>query len=329
MTASAFIFDQLCQLLDDTGTGWSLGTFGAIAEFNRHEQEDASLARQANTAEVVTSLGAIRILDNTYARLLPYESLSKLKNAWSQGIVICLPASDATMAGNTVITDLGTDEDAITPAGGSRFFDLGLAVPHVDFCVRTNDPTLIHVLQKHTGTALLTAGDSVSSAIRAAGAVRVFRSRLGRIEVYQDIPPDSPASHTPTGPHTHLIMDLLARGRTHAANIPVANGWLPCLAAYPPNPIRAGNGDLKSFDHETFRRFQSLITTFSSPEVATIKRQVFDAIDGGKLPDSLRPPTTRMERTALRVALRQCHHLHGSSDILDRWKAVYEPTGRQ
>jgi len=329
MTAPPSSFDQLCQFLDDPQTGWSLGTFGAIAEFSREPPENAPLMRDQNTVGIVTLRGAIRIKRHPATRILPYEILSKLPNAWSQGVMICLPLSDAAMTGNTLITDIGTDDDALSVNDGARFFDLGLGVSHVDFCIRTDDPALVCILEKHSGTAFSDVGETVINAIREACPVRIFRSQLGRIEVYQPIPSDSADDHTPVGPHTHVIAELLAHGRTHAANVPVPDGWLPCLAAFPPNPIRTGDGDLQSFDQEAFDRFQTLINKFSPPELSGIKQHVFDAITTGKMPDAVAPPTTRAERTALRVALRQCHHLHGPSDILKRWKVAYEPTGRQ
>jgi len=329
MTTPPSSFDQLCQFLDDPQTGWSLGTFGAIAEFNRKASEDAPLTRDQSTVGIVTSRGAIRIKRHPATRILPYEILSKLPNAWSQGVMICLPLSDAAMAGNALITDIGTDDDALTVNDGARFFDLGLGVSHVDFCIRTDDPALVRVLERYSGLAFSDVGETVISAIREVCPVRVFRSQLGRIEVYQRIPPDTSDSRTPVGPHTHVIAELLAHGRTHAANVPVPDGWLPCLAAYPPNLIRTGDGDLQSFDQEAFDRFQDLINRFSPAELSGIKQQVFDAINTGKMPDAVASPTTRAERTALRVTLRQYHQLHGASDILKRWKAVYEPTGRQ
>ena len=329
MTTPPSSSDQLCQFLDDPHTGWSLGTFGAFAEFSREASEDAPLTRDQNTIGIVTSRGATSIGRHPATRILPYEILSKLPNAWSQGVMICLPQSDAAMAGNALITDIGTDTEALVGDSDARFFDLGLGVHHVDFCIRTDDPALVRLLERHSGTAFSDVGETVIGAIREACPVRVFRSQLGRIEVYQRIPSESADDHTPAGPNTLVIAELLAHHRTHAANIPVPEGWLPCLAAYPPNPIRAGDGDIQSFNQEAFYRFQDLINWFAPPELSGIKQQVFDAVSTGKMPEAVASPKTRAERTALRVALRQYHQLHGPSGILDSWKAVYEPTGRQ
>ena len=70
---------------------------------------------------------------------------------------------------------------------------------------------------------------------------RVFISRLGRIEVYQPIPP--PSGKSPEGPHTHVLPRLLKSGRTHPATEPVPEGWIPCAHLYPPHPARDGLGE--------------------------------------------------------------------------------------
>jgi hypothetical protein len=55
-------------------------------------------------------------------------------------------------------------------------------------------------------------GNPAMGMILAANPHRVFISRLGRIEVYQPIPP--PSGKSPEGPHTHVLPRLLKSGRT-------------------------------------------------------------------------------------------------------------------
>ena len=69
---------------------------------------------------------------------------------------------------------------------------------------------------------------------------RVFISRIGRIEVYQPIPP--PSGKSPDGPHTHVLPKLLKSGRTHAATEPIPEGWIPCAHLYPQHPARDAGG---------------------------------------------------------------------------------------
>lgn len=326
MTSSESVFNEQCQSLNDSQTGWSIGTFGAIAEFNRQPEETVSIMQNSNCATAVTNLGSLQLNHHPEACFLPYESLSKFKTAWSQGVVICLPEIMAHMANNAVITDMGEDDGALSNIDGGRLFDLGLSVFHVDTCVRTNDQSLIRTMEKYTGTRLFGEDNAVFEILREANPARVFQSKLGRIEVYQPIPSPDSGSVTPDGPHTHLMPELLAYNRTHAANIPVPKGWLPCLALYPPNPIRNGFGDIIPFDHGAFERFQDLIQRYASSEIADVKAKTFEMIEAGNPPKTLSHPTTRAERTALRIALRQVYHLHGPSDCLAEWVSVYEPT---
>ena len=88
--------------------------------------------------------------------------------------------------------------------GGPRdpsLFDLGLGALQADFCVRIDD--------RDTGRATARACSAAPCSspaiprwemILAANPHRVFISQLGRIEVYQPIPP--PSGKSPEGPHT-------------------------------------------------------------------------------------------------------------------------------
>jgi len=330
MSVERVVFRQLQQFVDDPDTGWSLGTFGALAEFSREQCEPAIRTVGPERTELRTDRGAVRLLDHPQARIIPYEILSRFDNAWSQGVMICLPEHCCRMAGHTVITDLGTFGSAIHPdLRDLRMFDLGLGVTHMDFCIGTDDNDLIGVLQAATGRNFLSDPASLTDVIIATNPVRLCRSRVGQIEVYQPIPVANGDEETPDGPHTHLLPALLTHNRTHTANIPIPPGWRPAVAAYPPNPTRAPDGSLRTFDRSAFAAFQFLIESFAPDPIRAIKRNVFRAIEQGNPPKSVRPPTGRQERTALRVALRQCHHLYGPSDTLAAWKTVYEPTGRQ
>ncbi len=329
MTSSRADYSKQCEFLDDPQTGWSVGTFGAIAEFNRYTEESVSITHDGDFSLAITDLGALQIKHHPKARILPYECLSKLDNAWSQGVVINLPMAAARMSNNCVITDMGDDSEVLLTNSAGRLFDLGLGIPHIEACIRTDDQSLIKVLETYAETPLFGEDKTILAALHEASPARIFRSKLGRIEVYQAIPSSASNDVTPHGPHTHLMPELLAHNRTHAANIPVPEGWVPCFAFYPPNPIRNGDGDIMPFDRDAFDRFQNLIQRHSAPEISKIKRDTLDALAAGKSPQLQPVPSSRAERTALRIALRQFYHLRGPSDILSQWKSLYEPTGRQ
>ena len=80
-------------------------------------------------------------------------------------------------------------------------FDLGLGALQADFCVRISDHGLAARLREYAGRSLFEPGNPAMAMILAANPHRVFISRLGRIEVYQPIPP--PSGKSPEGPHTH------------------------------------------------------------------------------------------------------------------------------
>ena len=131
---------------------------------------------------------------------------------------------------------------------------------------------------------------------------RVFISRIGRIEVYQPIPPASGKS--PDGPHTHVLPKLLKSGRTHAATEPIPEGWIPCAHLYPAHPVRDGTRP-ESFDAASHESFQRMIERFGLPDGVAIKRRVMDAIKADEPPSDLAIAHDRHGRTNVRIALRQ------------------------
>jgi len=315
----------LDQHLDDPATGWSIGAFGALAEFARAGDEPAERLSGDGWVGLASPLGAMRVHLDDRTHLIPYEALSKFRTAWSQGVVACLAEDDAAMAGKETITEVGADAHALDEAAKSEvLFDLGLGIRHVDCCVRTADADLLAVLRRCAGRPPFDGGEEALAAIKAASPARIFRSRLGRIEVYQAIPSGGGAA-TPTGPHTHVMPRLLKHRRDHAATLPVPAGLVPALALYPPNPIRAGNGGVRDFDRAAHDAFQELMRRFAAPEIMAAKRLAWDAVADGRGPDGLDLPTDRHARTALRVALRQAYHTDGPSSVLARWTEAVEP----
>ena len=81
---------------------------------------------------------------------------------------------------------------------------------------------------------------SAMGIILATNPHRVFLSRLGRVEVFQPIPP--PDGKSPDGPHTHVLPGLLRHRRTHPATEPIPDGLVPCAHVYPPHPAKDGMG---------------------------------------------------------------------------------------
>jgi hypothetical protein len=312
----AAVAAEIDTAVRDAATGWSLGTFGALAEFHRGESEAAEIAADGLGWRVATKAGAIQVTRNAKARLLPYEMLSKLPTAWSQGVLVCLPAKAADIEGSAGVGEVGRE------AGGT-LFDIGLGVKHLKPCIRTEDKALKRLLRRHAGTPFVELPHDAMAAIKAAQPARVFISALGRIEVTAEIPAHD--GSTPLGPHTHVMPALLAKKRGQSANIPVPRGWVTVIAFYPPNPLRDAMGELKSFDAARHDEFQALFRRFAPSNIAAAKRLALDALAAGKAPDESKLPRSRAERTALRVALRQFRQTTGATPNWRRWTEACDP----
>ena len=312
--------------LGDTQSGWNIGTFGAIAEFNHHGDDPARVTPTDDGGVLVGERGGIRVAVPPGARAVAYEGVSARVDAWTHGLSLCLPADAAAMGDRDRVTDMGADEDALRDGDrGGRLFDLGLAIPHVDFCVRTADADLIRTLEAACGGSIFD-GDAMA-VIKVASPHRVGLSRLGRIEVYQGIGSSGRGVPTPEGPHTHVLPDLLRHRRTHSANTPIPDGWLPCLNLHPANPLRDRLGEPRAFDAAAYNRFQGLIERYAPDGYAAEKARIAAAVRGDEAADGFAPPATRHGRLAAAVQLRQLGHTDGESSTLASYQVAFGRRG--
>lgn len=313
MTAAP-IAELLMRYLQDTEAGWSCGAFGAIAEFQRSPEEPVRF-EQENGLAAITARGAIRIAPAPVPRAIAYELTSRDPALWQHGLALCLAEAECAMAERRVLTELGPDQEALRLEDREAIlFDLGLGVRQADICVRSADPQVIARLRAGSGRQLLEPGNSLGAEIAALSPHRVFRCRFGRVEVYQPIP--APGGRSPDGPHTHLLPKLLAHGLTHAANLPIPAGWVPCMTLFPANPLRDGAGERREFDAASFRAFEALWAEFGDPALVAVKRQALSAIrSGAAFPE----PETREGRMVAEVAKRQAawHDRVGSADSVE------------
>jgi len=319
MTAA---FDLLRREIANPDTQWSLGTFGAIAEFSRDRDEPVRLVQSDDAVSAVTSRGAIAIMPHPASRPFASEGITRT-GGWSQRVALCLPEDDCAMNRRTALTEIGPDHEAAREEDrGSILFDLGLGALQADFCVRVGDRSLAARLREHAGRAVFEAGNPAMGMILAANPHRVFISRLGRIEVYQPIPP--PSGKSPEGPHTHLLPRLLQSRRTHPATEPVPEGWVPCAHLYPPHPARDALGEARPFEAAHHDAFQAMMAACGDPEVLATKRRVIDAVLSGAPPTAL--AGDRYGRISVRIALRQLKSQGHASAALSEWLASFDQT---
>jgi hypothetical protein len=311
----------LAAQMADPEASWSLGTFGAIAEFARGPDEPVDLLGDGAWLRAVTARGGIGIEVRQDVRLLASETATR--ESWSQRVALCLPQHACAMSGRTVLTALGPDVGALREQDrGAALFDLGLGALQVDACVRVADPDVRAQLSLHTGRTLLEPGNPAMQVILAASPHRVFASRLGRIEVFGPIPPAG--GESPEGPHTHVLPKLLRHRRTHAATEPVPEGFVPCAHLYPAHPARDAFGRRRPFDSRRHAAFQEILRRYGDPASVALKRRVIAAIAAGAGPSAVAVADGRFARAGIRVALRQLGAADEASPALAAWTAAHE-----
>jgi hypothetical protein len=250
------------------------------------------------------------------------ESLTT--QSWSHRVSLCLPENTCGMDQRTVLTEIGPDANA--PRAQDRaavLFDLGLGTLQLNACIRTGDASVVAALRQWVGRSLFASGTGAMGVILAANPHRVFVSRLGRVEVYQPIPP--PDGKSPEGPHTHLLPRLLHHKRTHAATEFVPKGFVPCAHLYPSHPARDVMGKSRtSFCQTSHAAFQILLTRFGEAKFLDIKRKVYERVSAAQAPFSPSPRADRFGRAALRIALRQIKAAGEGGHVIDAWIAEHD-----
>ncbi|MCL8384263.1 DUF6925 family protein [Xanthobacter aminoxidans] len=226
------IFAAIAAHVRDPQCGFSLGIFGAIAEFMRDPAEATEVREEPYSLSVLTSRGGLRFHDHPQAALVDYRMPSRHAERRIPARAVCLPTISASRAGRNVLTEVGTDADALREEDRDAvLFDLGIGLESVEACIRTSAPDLLAMLRAGEGRPVFEV-PGLMPALVAHGPHRVFISALARIEVFSPIPP--PDGRSPDGPHTHVLPRLLAHQRTHAATVPIPEGWVPCLSIHPP-----------------------------------------------------------------------------------------------
>ena len=200
--------------LAEPAHGWSVGTWGAIGEFQYDADEPELVVDLAHWA-VSSGRGALRI--------------GALEDAQCFAII---DDSDRTCEIAFCSTRLGARRTAIHELDETTF-DLGIGAPHIDMMVRLQpgDVATRAALREGAGRPLVDAGNPAGAAIARASPTRIFVSALATLEVHQPIPP--PGGRSPEGPHSHLLAHYLKEGLTRAPGSPLPAGLYCGLSLYP------------------------------------------------------------------------------------------------
>ena len=307
--------------LKDPNTAWSVGSFGAIAEFMRDPDEPVTFRRNGTARSAVTVRGGVLVDAQIGSRLIASESPTAA--AWSHRVALCLPRQLCGMNCRLELTEIGPDIEALRSEDRPGIlFDLGLGLLQVDAFVRINDPAVASALRRHVEKSVFATDSSAMAVILDANPHRVFVSSVGRVEVFQGIPP--PDGKSPEGPHTHVLPKLLTHGRTHPATEPLASDWVPCVHCYPPHPIRDGQGRSRPFDANSHFAFQAMLERYGDAERVALKKRLISAVMAGDEPFAIRPNGDRFRRATARVTLRQLQASGAQSTTLATWLAAYD-----
>ncbi len=316
------LLDFWRPMLEDAGNSWSIGTFGAIAEFHRTTDEALQRHDTPTSLAITTSKGGLRIDASRDLKIIPFDNLSSDGETWNHSVIFC--ARFEPQAPN-VIMPMGEDHDAIREEDrDALLYDIGVGLGLVRMCVRTRDKALISVLDKTAGQHVFgPAGGEIMHAFLAAQPHRITMSPAGRAEVYQKIP--MPGGESPEGPHTHLLPKLVARNRTHSANSPIPEGLQPVLNLHPKSPWRDGLGKRVPFNREADEAFEAILAKYALPDDRAVRASVEQAIRDGVMPKEFVWPETRRGRTEARVTLRRLA-ARTTSPVLAAWRAEFDRT---
>ena len=338
MTESPPLRAVLRAYLADRASSWSVGGHGAIAEFHwlpdddprvepDHDPEDPGEA-DSRSLRVLTAAGGLRI--DVREDIVPhaYQALSRHPQRWRQGMTLCLPWRRAQRGARRLLTELGRDREALRRRDRRAvLFDLGLGLPHVDACVRSDSAPLLATLRAASGRSLLEPGNPVMAALIEASPHRVFISALGRLEVYQGIPPAEHAARTPPGPHTHVLPRLLARRRGGAGHGDTPAYHRACACLYPPPPVADPLAGHKAYDGEAHARFTALMERWGDPHYLAERQRAMGAMRAGVDARRYRAPTDAKGRRALRIAIRELAQQRDTSTdsgLIDDWRRRFD-----
>ena len=311
--------------LNDRASSWSIGGYGAIAEFHwlPDDKPEDDPDDDCGDLQVVTDAGAVLLQLREDVVPHAYQGVSRHPDRWLQGIALCLPWRRARRGARQVLTELGPDRHAVR--GRDRdavLFDMGLALPHVDVCVRSDAPELLQALRAGCGRSLLEPGNAVMPAIMEASPHRVFLSRLGRLEVYQRI--GRAGQPTPLGPHTHVLPRLLAAQRPSAEVYDAPAYHRACAYLYPKHPLMDNLGNPTAYDRDAHGRFTALMERWGDASILAERQRTIRAVRAGVDAHRYQAPAAAKGRHALRIAIRELAQQMGDSDIIDAWRRRFD-----
>ena len=206
------------------------GVVGAVGEFTAAPGESTQVALDGNTILATTPGARLRFHIDDDVRALTFDP--KDTPTRNMRVMLAVKRERGRPDVANTLTRLGKDAGAI--GSGDRdasLFDLGLGRKEARFCVRAAQGPAHDALTQACGTGFPANLPKIGPSLLAASPARAIETALGRIEVLTPIP--APTGKSPLGPHTHLLPDHLASGRSTPAGMDVPRAYLPGAIFYP------------------------------------------------------------------------------------------------
>jgi predicted Fe-S protein YdhL (DUF1289 family) len=226
---AAFVADKLRHRQGS----WAIGCYGAVAEFRVEPGEDGDIAVAGEIIAVRTPRGALRLRIGEEVRALALHEQPGRPDL--RAIVLVQSRKRAGLPIAAGLASLGPDRHAMLPEERQYgLYDLGLGRGTVRFCIRAAGPDLVAALDDAVGQGFPGCLRALAPKILWENPVRVVETALGRAEIRTPIPP--PGSVSPTGPHTHLLPELLALGHEIAPDVEWPSAYAAGAIFYPSPP---------------------------------------------------------------------------------------------
>ncbi len=258
----------LVSALADAETVWSLGGFGALAEF-RWDAAEATAPPEDGRIGRITPRGGIAL--DPGAPIVPVAYETALPGGWSHAVALCLPRAACIVTPSRSLAEIGSDTASLRARDSDAcLFDLGLALPQAAIHLRTRDAAMIARLRRASGRDSFAPESPVPSLLAEGALDLVVVTPLGRMEVFARSGPPTPG--TPRG---FVVPRIVRLGRTHAATAPIPDGLVPCAHLHPPHPCRDGSGQAIAFRRDRHAAFQALLARWGDPRHLALKRVVW------------------------------------------------------
>ena len=222
----AFVLQSLAER---SGT-WVAGVVGAVGEFIAAPGEPIRVEAAGDAVVAHTAGARLRFFIDDDVRAISFEPPEGPPER--SRIILAVKRERGRPPVATHLTELGPDHAAVDVRDRqTRLFDLGLGRKEARFCVRCPPGAALDAVVRAAGTGFPASLPTIAPALLAESPARVIETALGRIEILVPIPP--PGGTSPAGPHTHLLPDHLATGRTLPAGMDLPRAYLPGAVFYP------------------------------------------------------------------------------------------------